>query len=773
MASFDYCINVAVRDKKISKKLGDEILNSPDPEKFLKDTAEQLARVKREKIVDTIRFSNAVEAMESHPEGLGAGLASLLGKDVTGKAGYHNVDALQKVLVNKYLAEFAGGLERFRTKTFGLTQDKDGINKLIHAMYGKVTDDPEVNALAKDLSALLENMRRAFNEAGGSVSKNDAYLLPQSHDLTQVSKVSKEQWVEEVKPMLDRSKMVNDEGKLLDDAQLDEGLRYAYDTIVTGGLNKAQELGVPRGIGSKLSRRGSEKRFLYFKDADSWIAYQNKYGRGDIFTLITDHIQSKASDIALIKIMGTNPKATFEGLKAYAMRESTMRGKKLGQASLAYYDSLYKVVSGEINGGHLTTFADTMQAWRNIEVASKLGSAVLASFTDVMTSALTANYNGLKATKVFRRQMQLLKEFAGDGEEARNVLARMGFVIDTTLGRAHSMNRFADTYGVGASAKTAEVVLRASGLEAWTQAMQKGFTMEFAGMLGDSFKKSFDELDFKEVLERYGITKQDWDEFRKTELLDFKGAKFANMTADKSMKFHRMILQEMEYATPTMDARTRAVTTGGLQRQTVGGQLVRSIMAIKSFPITVIMNHWMRGMSEASTSGKIAYLGKFAAATTTMGGFSIQAKELAKGREMREINGEFIKDAFIMGGAGSVFADYIVADPNKYGQSLVDSIAGVQASTASKIVKLTAGNIREAIKGEETNILGEGAKFVRDLTPDVWYTQMFTDSLIDAFRKEVDPNFEQSLRKIARDRKKDYGQEIWWQQGELPEFLQD
>ncbi len=58
-------------------------------------------------------------------------------------------------------------------------------------------------------------------------------------------------------------------------------------------------------------------------------------------------------------------------------------------------------------------------------------------------------------------------------EQDRIFAARMGLIFDGWFGRAHSANRFSDTYGTGASAKTAEAVLRFSGLEAWTESGRK------------------------------------------------------------------------------------------------------------------------------------------------------------------------------------------------------------------------------------------------------------------------------------------------------------
>ena len=95
----------------------------------------------------------------------------------------------------------------------------------------------------------------------------------------------------------------------------------------------------------------------------------------------------------------------------------------------------------------------------------------------------------------------------------------MGFINDTALGRAHAGARFADSYGTGFASKVAEFILRISGLEAWTQATRKAFSMEFNAHLVDNFSKTFDELgqeqalfgNLKEILERNGTKDRDWE----------------------------------------------------------------------------------------------------------------------------------------------------------------------------------------------------------------------------------------------------------------------
>ena len=134
MASFDYCVNLAVEENRISKKMGEEILASGNPAEIIKDIAGQLSRERREKVVDAIRISEAIEHISKHPKGHGTGLVSLLAKDVTEKSRAMNVDYLQKVYTQRFASQWSEGLDRFRTKTFGLTQDAEGIADFVKAV---------------------------------------------------------------------------------------------------------------------------------------------------------------------------------------------------------------------------------------------------------------------------------------------------------------------------------------------------------------------------------------------------------------------------------------------------------------------------------------------------------------------------------------------------------------------------------------------------------------------------------------------------------------
>ena len=772
--AYSKCIDVAVQAGKISKSMGQEILKADSPEDAISNLVKNISREKREKAIQSIRIAEDFDLIKNHPSGNPmTGLMSLMVKDITGKASYLNVDMLGKSYTKKYMAKWADSLSMFRTRMFGLSQDEESIHKFIGSVYGKNSGDANIDKSAKDWLEIVDDARNDFNGMGGSISKNEKFLLPQAHDMRTVRNAGFTEWRAFIINKLDRSQMLDDKGRVLSDANFEDSLKYVYETISTGGLNKAKDFSV-RNLGTKLSRKGSEKRFLFFKDAESWINYQNTFGKGDILTTLTDHLQAMGNDTALMRVFGTNPKQTFEILKTEAEKLEIGKGKLVKDRTKATLNAVYKTISGDINNGELVTLADGLQFVRNIQVASKLGGATLSSVTDLATTALTANYNKIPVAKVFARQMKLMNPL---NEQDRIFAARMGLIFDGWFGRAHSANRFSDTYGTGASAKTAEAVLRFSGLEAWTESGRKAFGMEFSAMLSDNFGKAFDDLDpvIQGAFKNYQITKADWDNFRATKPLDLKGSKFADLTKDESMKFHSMILSETDYAVPTPDARVRAIATGGTERGTVWGQVARSAMMIKSFPITIATTHLYRGATQATTGGKMMYLGAFATATTLMGALALQIKDLAAGRNPRPMDDpEDWVTAFVQGGSGSLLADYVVSDVNKYGAGFVETLLGPMAGLTNDTYKFTVGNIREAVIGDETNVLGEAAKFVKDVAPDPWQIQLFTNSMFDNIRLMADPSYQSSINKIRSKRYKEFGQDYWWEQGETPlEVLED
>jgi hypothetical protein len=769
MASFDVCINQALKSGKITKDVADRLLASEDIDGEISGIVANLSRQKRETAIAATRLSKAWSNISSHEKGEYDGLLSLMASDRTNKSGYGNVEKLQSFYEGKYHADVADMLQAFRTRKLGWSQDEEGLRKLVKSIYGEKVNDPQIENFAKQWHVLNEKMRNDFNAKGGSISKNEKYLMPQNHDARAIEKVGIDKWKQSILPKLDRTQMLDDEGKALSDKQLDQALDYVYETITSRGLNKTQDFSVPR-LGKKLSKKHSERRFLYFKDADSWLEYQKDFGQGDVWGTLTGHIQSMSHDIGLMEVMGPSPQSTFDALLSQVDKKNKLDGRKKW-----YLKSVYNNVSGKTNAGDLTTAADVLNTTKNVIVASTLGRAFLSAFSDIGFQSITSVYNNVPAFKVLRRQMQLMTN-----EQQQVFAVKMGLTAEAMIGRLHAANRFADTYGTGASAKVAEGVMRGSLLAPWTDAGRKAFGMEFSSMLADNFKKSFSDLDQNvlRAFKTYGIEESDWNVFRKSKPLENGGAKFADLTQEGGKKFHQMIMSETDYAVPTPDAKVRAITNGGLGRATIEGQAWRASMMFKSFPATIIMTHFYRAAYQSTTIGKLSYLGAMLATTTVLGGLAVQMKDIAAGRDPREVFGDdkgilpgvrddFFFAALVQGGGLSILGDFAFSDQNRFGGGLAQTLGGPMVEAADNLVKFTLGNVQEAATGKETNIAGETVKLANRYTPDVWQTTLVSNAAFDWLEQLADPEAEKKFNRVVRKRRKEYDQEYWWAPGEL------
>lgn len=765
LASYNECIDIAFKNGKITKDIAERIKAADDPELAIDSVLTDLSRQKREAAIQAVRLSQAWDNIKSHPDGAYNGLIGLLTKDPKGKAGYSNVEYLSKFYEGKYDSMMAEALSVFRTRAVGFSQDEAGLRNLVRAVYGEAVDDPQIMQFAKDWENLTETIRLDFNAKGGSISKNERWLLPQNHDAREIlakgktELESKRLWKEKITPMLDRNNMLDDNGNVLTDEAFDEALDFTFETIVSGGLNKTKDFTVPR-MGKKLSRRGSERRFLFFKDADSWLEYQKVYGKGDVFTTLTGHVSMKANDIAIMEIFGTSPQATFDALKNQIKKEGDIKTRQSRFASM-----VYNVVSGKINQGELTTLSDFMQSVRNVITASTLGKAFLSALSDVGFQAITSRYNNLPALKVLNKQLSLMNPA---NEADRIAAVKLGLVAEAWKGRATGANRYADVYGTDATQKMAEGVMRASLLSPWTDAGRKAFGMEYSSMLADNFSIKFDSLDpnIKKAFASYGINEQDWNTFRAQTPLNHKGAKFADMTQDAGKKFHQMVLSETDFAVPTPDARVRAFTTGGLERASIVGQVWRSAMMLKSFPITIMTTHFYRAAMQATTGQKLAYIGLLGASTTIMGGVALQLKDIVAGREPRPVDEKFIGAAFMQGGGLGILGDFVFSDKNRFGGGIIQTLVGPTGELLDKTTKLTIGNIQQAFKGEETNVLSESVQFIDRYTPDIWQAHLFKNAIFDQIEIMADPKAQKKFNRIMKKRKKEFKQDYWWKKGQ-------
>ena len=691
---------------------------------------------------------------------------------------------------NYYLSMIRETIEAAESRFFGLFENPQSTRDLVFEMYGKDTGNQAAKKGAKALTSALDQMRIRANAAGADIGKLDYAYLPQLYSLSKVSKMGKESVVSLMFENVDRSRYLNVDGSRMGDDAIKRVLADAYETIVTDGLNKI-EPGVGWG-GSRASKFDSAHRSLHFNGPDGYLNVMNELGNGSLFEALQGHISGMAKDIVLMEEMGANPNGTFRMMKDIATKEngaasnfSMGNGRRFG----ANLDMYWDVLTGSINTPENPRLAEFGQGVRNFFTGAKLGGATLSSLNDVSTLHATYNYHGMPSGKGL---VNLLKNMGGD---YRQNAARLGLYVDNITA---TMTKFhANDLTEGWTGKMANAVLKASMLEALTNAVRRTMALDFSTHLADlTGRFEFGALDghkkgYQNYLEKRGIDSKTWNIWKQAERVDFDGVQMLTPDAINRLdipqnqknkaieKLMGLIARESEYASLGPDLATRAVIGGWSGKKgTVQGELGRSFFLFKSFPIGMLSKHIQRIQEIPTAGGKLAYSSSLAVSLTLLGALSVQLKDIVNGKDPREMdNPKFWAAAFVQGGGAGILGDIAytgLGGENRGGQPNYAGFAGPVFGTGFDILNATLGNIGKGAEGKKTNLASSAIRLVRQNTPGVgiWYVKgAFDHAVTYELQEMANPGFANRMRKNAQ---KEFGQSYWWNPDEtLPDRAPD
>ncbi|HBR7639196.1 TPA: hypothetical protein L9393_001976 [Klebsiella pneumoniae] len=749
------------------------------------------AALKRRRVALTIAARQRLDAFIKTYQGKDGKLEALnrtIAFHADGKSNFLSVESRGKATRDYALSQIQEAFEAVDPRFFHLFEDEASVRDLVYEMRGQDTGNVRAKKGAKAWAGVTELLRQRFNDAGGDIGYLENWGIPQHHSMEKVGRVPQDKWVSDVIGKLDRKYYIKDDGQLMSDAELKTFLGEAYNTIATGGLNKLSDTGM-RTSGAR-SNRGNASRQIHFKDADSYLEYQREYGDRSLWEVMVGHLEGISKDIALVETYGPNPDHVFRSIldevtaeQATANPERTGRIKRLANST----ENLYNFIAGKtqpIANPHIARWSDNIRNWM---VASRLGSALLASFSDLGTMYMSAKVANIPMNRLFMNQLEAMNP-ANRTELAR--ARRAGLAMESLLG---SVNRWAmDNMGPSVSRWAATAVMRASGLTAWTDAHKRAYGVTMMGSLGEVVSRapdlrSLDDSDFR-ILKSKGITEQDFSVWKLAQQEDWGNGNTTMLTPESIMRipdaavmhlglpervrFEAMrrllaaVSEEVDMAVITPGAREQLLTGGGLQRGTWKGELTRSVFLFKSFPISVVLRHWTRAMGMPSAGGRAAYIAPFLASTTMLGALSQQLNDLASGRNPREMTGKdagkFWLGALLKGGGLGLYGDFLLSDHTRYGGGALASMLGPVAGLVDDVVKLAQGIPLNAVEGKPEQTGGDLVKLGKGLIPgaNLWYAKAALDHMIfNQLQEYFSPGY---LRKMEQRSKKEFNQTYWW-----------
>lgn len=750
-----------------------------------------------------------------------ASFQSRVTKDLQGrvaekKIAFDKLSRVQKALIGKptFLHETAAMLERVfdnvqsvrrlafsninefikahGTKWAGLVQDHEGVQNVVREVLGEKTGNASAALFGNKIRQTFNMLHGMYEDAGGIIGKIENYF-PQTHRADLVAAAPMEEWRAFHKGLLDTSKMIDLEtGLPLDAAKLDQLMAQDYKSITTHGLSDiAADVAAGKktvGFGSDVAKRHDSGRFYHYKDADSFLAYNRKYGYGDngLFEAVIGHIQVMARDIGIMQKMGPKANSLMRHLDLHIGAEGA------GKTKRNWVNGMYDVLGGRLAGdGDQPMWYKVLEGTKDILRAALLGGAPVSALTDATNVALAARMNGLDATKTLKHYIGHINPADG---AARRIAERNGFISESMLGISFSTARYADdASGPQWTRAAAGFVNSASGLQAMTEAAKNAPALELQAALAEAklSGKGYADMPkiFRDAMKERGITKEQFATWMKSDLFQHPERPGVNFLRPEEIAEHdldaAMALDGWQNRLRFMAANepslaTRAITTGAAfgdaRVGTVTRAFVSSLLMFKSFPITMMINQLLPAIREAA-QGRAGNLATLAIGMSVLGGVAVQTKSLLAGKDAMDMkNAAFWRAALLQGGGLGLFGDFMFTDYNRFGNDLVTSLAGPVAGLGDDIWKLSKGKLDAAFDNSTLDGKEKDINFRRDLvkvaaryTPalNLWYGRLFVErELIDSSQRMVDPNFNRRMRQIEQQTRQNTGQGFWWAHGD-------
>ncbi|EKT4522802.1 hypothetical protein QEM13_002045 [Pseudomonas putida] len=735
----------------------------------------------------------------------------LVGTNLARQGSRLSVAAEQKALGDAYIGGLLSDLER--ADLVGVLAKGDSDQDIADALWriGKELDtkdlNPQVVEIAKIIQKYQEGARIDANRAGASIGKMPGYIARQSHDSEKIGAAGFDRWAQEILPRLDPMTF-RGEG----DPQA--FLRGVYDGLVSGDHLKSQTDVKPSGFRgpANLAKKLSQERVLHFRDGVAWHEYNQLFGTGNLREAVLRGLDLSGQNTALMRRLGTNPEANLN-MALDVIRDDLVKAgdpkarANFNDARRGAIANRFKEVSGQTRiPGNATQarVAANVRAWQSL---SKLGGALLSSFTDLPVAASEMKYQGRSFLGSLAEMGAGLLKGRGSAEQ-RQILSAYGVYADSMRGEI--MRRFSADDSIGGKmSRGMSQFFRLNGLSWWTDANKASAGLMMAHHLAQNKGKAWGSLnsDFKRALSLYDLDAGKWDLLREMDMRMADGRDYmtpdgiaaisderigqylAERNRPVSAGSIRETRQDLErslrayvndrvtYAVLEPDARTRSIMNQGTQPGTVPGDLLRFITQFKSFPAAYMQKTlgrelYGRGYTPTALgksfrggrdliqalrngNGERLALAQLILWTTAFGYLSMASKDVAKGREPRPADDpKTWLAAMVQGGGLGIFGDYLFGEANRFGNTALESAAGPTLGTAADLVNLWA----RAKEGDDT--AATALRLAQNNTPfmNLFYTRIALDHLfLFSVQEALNPG---SLRRTEERIRTENGQEF-------------
>lgn len=662
------------------------------------------------------------------------------------------------------------------------------------------TGNDDARAVADIFARYGEQAIDRQNANGSDIRKRKGWT-PQIHDEHKMLQAGKEAWVDFILARLDRSRTFGADA--FPDEEARKILRGTYSELVTGEdrtrrlhpEDSAATAPDSREQGSRVTIM-SKARVLHFRDADAAIEYHDTFGRGNLFDAMIHQLDAAARRVSLAERLGPNPRAMVMSLvedERTAIRGDLSLSEEEKNRQIRQLDSAFghdrflpgkgnnwlAELTGETNRAASPTLARAGYLLRSVQTLSKLGSAALASVSDVGTKAASMRVNGLTWGEAIQESvLQYVRRYSARQKE---IAGQTGAFLDYLSGELaarwevlrHMIQR--DEGGTAYFAPVTARDLPESLLEpllpetlqqaTFARRVQESRTIR-RRIKADNRRRMGEDPEAARTPLPAAPDKAAWMEARRQAQDNLRDRLETDSLA--------MLADEVAFGVIEADDATRAVTRQGTRPGTPAGEMWRLVMQFKSFPIAYMQRilggrRWIRGeRQQGLTYGWTARsvgqgLGRdipgvvcFAIISLALGYASQTLNDFVRGKTPRDPRkGETWAAAAARSGGLGIYGDFLFGKLNRYGNTAVETLAGPVATSMLNAAFAIPGH---ALRGDWEAAGKDAAAIALNNAPFVnfWMTRGVLEwAFLYHVRESLSPGV---LRRMERQAQKEYGQ---------------
>jgi len=427
---------------------------------------------------------------------------------------------------------------------------------------------------------------------------------------------AKKLWMDFIKSKLDWDRTfkgttaIGDNGEIIE-SEVDNILENIFNNIVT---QKSEVVTKSKVVNDEEAMARRNRMFFHWQDAQSWMDYNSKYGSGDYFTAVMNHIQSSSKRVGSAEILGSNPIQAFNNLRDHQLKVNPQKALWNKHTEFAFQE-----VIGKSQGVSSITLANFMSNVRALSGVARLGKLAILSLNDVATGAAFAQRWGVGYWKPWTTHLKNLFNVL-PSEEQKYIAQQFKVMTDSHMGYIGKMldaNNVSDAVNKMTNGFYRRIGMHALDTGNKVSAMHV-ISKHLFNMSGRKLNELSDEL--QKQLAKFDLKEKEWDLLRKNNEMDlFTTANVDKLTNEdlKSLRepgsrkslenirsdLHRKVYSifdvASENAVTNPGAFMRAMMTQGTTAGTYTGELLRAVMQFKSFPIQFVDRALIQGFQNA------------------------------------------------------------------------------------------------------------------------------------------------------------------------------